>query len=77
MVGELEPLGASVLPVQVNLAEHDGTLQLLAAIHATGRPVDAVALNAGVGVSGRFIETNLTAEVNMVRLNVMSVLQLD
>lgn len=73
---QLETLGAQVEPVQVNLAEHEGTHQLLAAIENAGRPVDAVAINAGVGVSGRFIETDLAAEMNMVRLNVMSVLHL-
>jgi short-subunit dehydrogenase len=51
---DLQSLGASVQPVQVNLAEIEGTQQLINAIEATGRPVDAVAINAGVGVSGRF-----------------------
>lgn len=71
---DLEALGAQVSPVQVNLAEHEGTHQLISAIQAAGRPVDAIALNAGVGVSGRFVETDLAEEMDMVRLNVMSVL---
>jgi uncharacterized protein len=71
---DLEALGAQVQAVQVNLAEHEGTHQLISAIQSAGRPVDAVALNAGVGVSGRFIETDLKEEMDMVRLNVMSVL---
>lgn len=75
-VGELESFGVNVQPVQVNLAKHEGTHELLAAIEAAGRPVDAVAINAGVGVSGRFLETDLADEMNMVRLNVMSVLHL-
>jgi short-subunit dehydrogenase len=74
VVSDLEALGANVQPVQVNLAEHEGTHQLIHAIEASGRPVDAVALNAGVGVSGRFVETDLKDEMDMVRLNVMSVL---
>ncbi|MBV8896135.1 MAG: SDR family NAD(P)-dependent oxidoreductase [Acidobacteriaceae bacterium] len=73
---ELEAMGAEVEPVQVDLAEHEGTHKLLAAIEASGRPVDAVAINAGVGVSGRFIETDLAEEMNMVRLNVLSTLHL-
>jgi short-subunit dehydrogenase len=72
----LESLGAQVVPVQVNLAEHEGTHQLISAIQDAGRPVDAIAINAGVGVSGRFIETDLKEEMDMVRLNVMSVLHL-
>jgi short-subunit dehydrogenase len=73
---ELGGLGAGVKPVQVNLAEHDGTHQLINAIEAAGRPVEAVAINAGVGVSGRFLENSLHDEMNMVRLNVMSTLHL-
>ncbi|MBV9264915.1 MAG: SDR family NAD(P)-dependent oxidoreductase [Acidobacteriaceae bacterium] len=76
VVGNLQALGAQVNPVQVNLAEHEGTHRLIQAIEAAGRPVDAVAINAGVGVNGRFVETDLAAEMNMVRLNVMSVLHL-
>lgn len=73
---ELGTMGAQVTPVQVNLAEHDGVHQLIQAIEAAGRPVDAVAINAGVGVSGRFLETSLHDEMNMVRLNVLSTLHL-
>ncbi len=73
---ELGGLGARVTPVQVDLAEHEGTHELITAIEAAGRPVDAVAINAGVGVSGRFVETSLHEEMNMVRLNVLSTLHL-
>lgn len=73
---ELGSLGAQVTPVQVNLAEHDGIHQLIAAIEQLGRPVDAAAVNAGVGVSGKFLETSLHDEMNMVRLNVLSTLHL-
>jgi short-subunit dehydrogenase len=73
---ELKTWGAEVTPLQVNLADHDGTHQLIDAIKATGRPLDAVAINAGVGVSGRFVETDLAEEMNLVRLNVISVLHL-
>lgn len=71
---DLEAIGAQIQPLQVNLADHDGTHQLIDAIQSAGRPVDAIALNAGVGVSGRFIETDLKEEMDMVRLNVTSVL---
>ena len=71
---DLSALGAKVDALQVNLAEHEGTHQLISAIEAAGRPLDAIALNAGVGVSGRFVETDLKEEMDMVRLNVMSVL---
>ena len=37
-----------------------------------GRPVDAIALNAGVGVSGPFERTDLAAHINLINLNVVS-----
>lgn len=73
---ELEGLGAKVTPLQVDLASHDGVHKLQGAIQATGRPLDAAALNAGVGVSGPFAETDLAAELNLVRLNVVSTVHL-
>lgn len=50
----LEAFGAQVQPVQLNLAEHEGTHQLISAIEATGRPLDAIALNAGVESAAGF-----------------------
>ena len=38
-------------------------------VEALGRPVDAAAINAGVGVGGLFAETDLDEEINLVRLN--------
>ncbi len=73
---ELETLGAKVQVLQVDLAAHEGVHKLQSAIRASGQPVDAIAINAGVGVSGPFAETDLAAELNMVELNVVSTLHL-
>jgi short-subunit dehydrogenase len=73
---ELTELGAEVDVIETDLATHEGVHELIAAIDAEGRPLDAVAINAGVGVTGRFIETDLGAELNMVALNVVSTLHL-
>lgn len=73
---ELEGLGAKVDAVQADLADHDGVHKLQSAIQATGRPMDAIAINAGVGVSGRFVDTDLAEELNLVRLNVVSTVHL-
>lgn len=50
---KLRSPGVSVTPVQADLATYEGVETLVAAIVGTGRPVDAVALNAGVGNGGR------------------------
>ncbi len=73
---ELESLGAKVQGVRTDLASHDGVHHLQSAIESSGRAVDAIAINAGVGVSGRFVETDLAEELNVVNLNVVSTLHL-
>lgn len=66
-------LGANVETVQADLATYDGVEQLYSAIQSTGRPVEAIAINAGVGVGGEFAhETDLKDELKMINLNVVS-----
>lgn len=69
---QLEAEGARVKPVQVDLASKDGVEQLYREIQACGCPVDAIALNAGVGVGGEFLTTDIEEEMNMINLNVIS-----
>ncbi|MEY2536098.1 MAG: uncharacterized protein QOF29_4008 [bacterium] len=62
--------GATVEPVQVDLATGDGVEELHRRIAATGRPVDAIALNAGIGAGGAFAtDTDLEQELALVDLN--------
>ncbi len=70
---DFEGLGAGVESLRVDLAIYDGVEQLYGKITATGRPVEAIALNAGVGVGGDFTRgTDLKAELNLIDLNVAS-----
>jgi len=73
---ELQAMGASAIPVQVDLATADGVDALYAAIEATGREVDAIALNAGVGVGGPFIDNDLRDEINLINLNIVGTVHL-
>ena len=73
---EIAALGADVNAVQVDLRTYDGVEQLYAAIVATGRPLDAAALNAGVGQGGPFIETDLADDFEVIDLNVKSTVHL-
>jgi short-subunit dehydrogenase len=59
----------NVIPVQADLATYDGVQLLDEAILATHRPVDALLLNAGIGVGGSFLDTPLAAELEMIALN--------
>jgi uncharacterized protein len=68
--------GGTVEPVQADLATREGVDHLYQQMKALGRPVDAIAINAGVGVGGPFIDTDLEAELRLINLNVISVVQL-
>jgi short-subunit dehydrogenase len=70
-------LGAKVETVEADLATYDGVETLYSQIQATGRPVDTIAINAGVGVGGEFArETDLKDELNLINLNVVSTVHL-
>jgi short-subunit dehydrogenase len=72
-----EGIGAKVEAVQADLATHAGVDQLYRRIKAAGRPVDAIAINAGVGVGGDFARgTDLDAELRLIDLNVKSTVHL-
>ncbi len=67
---ELQGLGTSVETLAVDLSTPDGVHALWAKIQSS-RPVDAIAVNAGVGVGGDFRETSFDEEMNMINLNVI------
>lgn len=74
---ELQSHGIHAQAVQADLATPDGVEQLIAAMRAAGRPVDAAALNAGVGVGGGdFSQTSLEEELNLINLNIVAVVKL-
>lgn len=68
--------GREVLAVQADLAEPEGVDLLYAEATGTGRCVDVLCLNAGVGVGGRFWETALVDDLRLVDLNVRSTVHL-
>jgi uncharacterized protein len=73
---ELGADGRSVKPLQADLATFEGVEQLWRAIEAAGRPVDALLMNAGVGVGGEFVETPLEEELRVISLNCASLVHL-
>jgi short-subunit dehydrogenase len=74
---ELRAGGAAVEVVRVNLATADGVEELYGRVSSLGRPLQAAALNAGVGAGGAFIgETTLEDELEIVDLNVRSTVHL-
>jgi short-subunit dehydrogenase len=68
--GELASAGTTVQEVVADLATPDGVERVMAAIESTGRPVDAIALNAGVGNGGAFTDIPLADEERLIAVNV-------
>jgi uncharacterized protein len=74
---ELHAAGAEqVLALEADLATEHGVQQLDEAVHGTGRPVDALLLNAGVGTGGAFTDVPLEQDLRVIDLNVRSVVHL-
>jgi short-subunit dehydrogenase len=72
----LSDLGGSVAAEQIDLASRQGVEQLNAAVTALGRPLEAAAINAGVGVGGPFLANDLDEEIRLIDLNVVSTVAL-
>jgi uncharacterized protein len=65
--------GTEVTPVRADLATTDGVEALYAALP---RPVDLVALNAGVGQGGSFLDGDLAGQLRLIDLNVRGTVHL-
>ncbi|WP_270889136.1 SDR family NAD(P)-dependent oxidoreductase [Pedococcus sp. 5OH_020] len=66
----------AVRSVRADLATSAGVDEVVALLSATARPVDALALNAGIGVGGRFVETSWEDDSRLLQLNVVSTVHL-
>lgn len=67
----LRQSGGDVHPFSVDLSQYDEIEAFKAAIDKAGLAVDALVINAGQGLGGRFIgDTDLAKELQLIRLNV-------
>ena len=73
---DLRSSGVAVETAQVDLATPEGVDRLYHRIEEMGRPVEAIALNAGVGVNGPLLESDLDDHLRLIGLNVTGVVQL-
>ncbi|KUH92776.1 SDR family NAD(P)-dependent oxidoreductase [Mycobacterium sp. IS-3022] len=64
--------GAEVRAVQVDLRKPDEVERLYRTATENGRPLEAVALNAGIGGAGPFVDRDLDDDLHIVDLNVRS-----
>ncbi|MEU4426498.1 SDR family NAD(P)-dependent oxidoreductase [Actinoplanes sp. NPDC024001] len=58
--------------VDVDLSTPEGVERFYAQVSATGRPLDAIAINAGIGQGGPFATSDLDTDLRIVDLNVRS-----
>jgi uncharacterized protein len=65
--------GPRIVPVRADLATAEGVETLVTQVGSLGRPVEVLALNAGVGVAGPFVDTPLEDDLRLISLNVTSV----
>jgi len=69
--------GVQVRAVKLDLAKPEGVEDLYSEIRSTGRPIAAIALNAGVGAGGDFArDSDLEENLNLIDLNVRSTVHL-
>lgn len=69
---DLRMLDAQVESFRADLATPEGVEAFYRCVLETGRPVAAIAINAGVGVGGEFYDTDLKEELNLIQLNIAS-----
>ena len=68
--------GAQVTAVKQDLRRTEGVTALYEAIQQVGRPLDAAALNAGVGRGGAFVDTAMGDLLEVIQVNVTSTVRL-
>lgn len=74
---EIRELGGEVWAVQADLTKDEEVTRLWREVLAVGRPIDAIAINAGIGVGGEFVsETDLETEFRIIDLNIRSTVHL-
>ncbi|HEY0239509.1 MAG TPA: SDR family NAD(P)-dependent oxidoreductase [Friedmanniella sp.] len=73
---ELRARGAQVSTFVADLRTGAGVESLYAAVVALGRPLAVVALNAGIGRGGAFVDNGLDDELDVIRLNVLGTVHL-
>src|SRR4051812_48895126 len=69
---KLRAEGAEVIAVQADLRTPEGIQQLWTRVLATGRPLEAAALNAGVCRGGAFVDTDWADDLEILQLNVVA-----
>lgn len=68
--------GAGTATVQADLSTAEGTETLWKAVQDHGQPVEAAALNAGIGLGGAFLDNDLDEQMRLIEINISSVVRM-
>lgn len=68
--------GVNIRSIQVDLRTGKGVEELYRQVSTEGRPLDAAALNAGVGLGGAFLDSTVQDALALIDLNVRSTVHL-
>jgi short-subunit dehydrogenase len=68
--------GREIVALQQDLRLPDGVEAVYESVRRLDRPLDLIALNAGTGRAGRFVDDDLQTDLNVVDLNVRSTVHL-
>jgi len=63
-------LGVEAYPHRADAGTYDGVQGFWEFADALGRPVEVAVLNVGIGLGGRFLETDLDDELRLIAINV-------
>ena len=68
--------GITATVIAVDLADSESPQRLLDAVTAEGLKVDYLVNNAGFGLGGEFVETDMARELDMIQVNVIALTHL-
>lgn len=67
---EIRKLGAECFPYQADAATYEGVQSLWDFVVSLNRPLDAAALNVGIGQGGAFIDNDLEDDFKLIAINI-------
>ncbi|MDL5156219.1 SDR family NAD(P)-dependent oxidoreductase [Actinomycetospora termitidis] len=66
---KLEEYGVEAYPYQADASTYDGVESFWKFVAELDRPLNVACLNVGIGVGGRFLDTDLDDELRMISIN--------
>ncbi|MEN0136551.1 MAG: SDR family NAD(P)-dependent oxidoreductase [Rhodococcus sp. (in: high G+C Gram-positive bacteria)] len=73
---ELRELGVDAYPHRGDAGTYDGVESFWNFVTDLGRPVEAAALNVGIGLGGAFVDNDLDEELKLIAINVTGTVHL-